>query len=130
MLRRWPRELRRWDRADQAWDRDQEVEQVLEPVAVDQVAQEVLAAPEVREVREARVLQVALEAAQANGPGVRESGEDLLVTATGQLGHPLTMPPLAVKVRPRFSLRYNLANPPHPIAHAHRVRIFLSSKFP
>ncbi len=103
------------------------MEQVLEPVAVDQVAQEVLAAPE---VREARVLQVALEAAQANGPGVRESGEDLLVTATGQLGHPLTMPPLAVKVRPRFSLRYNLANPPHPIAHAHRVRIFLSSKFP
>ncbi len=103
------------------------MEQVLEPVAVDQVAQEVLAAPE---VREARVLQVALEAAQAKGQGVRESGEDLLVTATGQLGHPLTMPPLAVKVRPRFSLRYNLANPPHPIAHAHRVRIFLSSKFP
>jgi len=74
----------------------------------------------------AREVLVVTGADLPNGRGVLESDVDLLVTANGPRGHPLTMPPLAVMVRPRFSLRYNLANPPHPIAQARRVRIFLS----
>jgi hypothetical protein len=73
---------------------------------------------------------VALVANLANGQGVLESVVDLPMTAIGPLDHPQTMPLTVATVPPRFSLRYILTVPPHPITHAGRVRIFSVFEIP
>jgi hypothetical protein len=117
--RRWPRGLLKWDKADQEWDQAQ-----VDPVDLVQVAAAlaVLVVPLVP-------VQVAA-ADPENGQGVLESVVDLLVTANGPLGHPLMMPPQVVMVQPRFSVRYDLADLPHPIKSTGRVRIFSFFKIP
>ena len=111
--RRWPRGLLKWDKADQEWDQAQVVlVQVAAALVVPVVPVQVAAAD------------------RENGQGVLESVVDLLVMANGPLGHPLMMPQQVVMVQPRFSVRYDLADLPHPIKSTGRVRIFSFFEIP